>query len=116
MTEAEQNCFKSIMTQVNCVYVYQNGGSRKNGSDYFKSSFHWGRKTRIFSRNHWEENCFFSSSVFQISKTLQLGITNYCSDTHFSGEGGTIYSTEFFLFSQFWPTDIFIVENCQWYH
>ena len=22
----------------------------------------------------------------------------------------------FFLFSQFWPTDIFIVENCEWYH
>ena len=57
MTEEEQNSFKSIMTQVNCVYVYQ------NGSDYFKSSFHWGRKTRIFSRNHWEENCFF----FQLS-------------------------------------------------
>ena len=25
--------------------------------------------------------------------------------------GGTIYSTGFFLFSQFWPIDIFIVES-----
>ena len=30
--------------------------------------------------------------------------------------GGTIYSNWFFLFSQFWPIDIFVVEKCEWYH
>ena len=30
--------------------------------------------------------------------------------------GGTIYSNGFFLFREFWPTDIFIVEKCAWYH
>ena len=35
--------------------------------------------------------------------------------THFSG-GGTIYSNGFFLFRQFWPIDIIIVESCEWYH
>ena len=29
--------------------------------------------------------------------------------------GGTIYSYGFFLFRQFWPIDIFIVEKCEWY-
>ena len=29
--------------------------------------------------------------------------------------GGTIYSNGFFLFKQFWPIDIFIVEKCEWY-
>ena len=35
--------------------------------------------------------------------------------TPLEGEG-TIYSNEFFLFRQFWPIDIFIVESCEWYH
>ena len=30
--------------------------------------------------------------------------------------GGTIYSNGFFLFSQFWSIDIFIVQSCEWYH
>ena len=30
--------------------------------------------------------------------------------------GGTIYSIGFFLFSHFWPIDIFIVESWDWYH
>ena len=30
--------------------------------------------------------------------------------------GGTIYSNELFLFRQFWPIDILIVEKCEWYH
>ena len=38
-----------------------------------------------------------------------------CSDPTFSG-GGTIYSSGFFLLSQLWPIDIFIVESCEWYH
>ena len=30
---------------------------------------------------------------------------------------GTIYSNGFFfLFSEFWPIDIFVVEKCEWYH
>ena len=36
-----------------------------------------------------------------------------CSDPHFSEEGGTIYSNGFFLFRQFWPIDLFIVESCE---
>ena len=55
------------------------------------------------------------SSFVQLIETVIYGDANNCSDPHFSGEGGTIYSTGFFLFSQFWPTDIFIVENCEWY-
>ena len=27
-----------------------------------------------------------------------------------------LYTQLVFLFSQFWPTVIFIVENCEWYH
>ena len=30
--------------------------------------------------------------------------------------GVTIYSNGFFLFREFWPTDIFIVEKCARYH
>ena len=30
--------------------------------------------------------------------------------------GGTIYSNGLFLFRQFWPIDIFILEKCEWYH
>ena len=40
----------------------------------------------------------------------------YCSDPHFSGDGGTISSNGFFLFRQSWLIDIFIVESCEWYH
>ena len=39
----------------------------------------------------------------------------FCSDPTCGG-GGTIYSNGFFLFREFWPTDIFIVEKCAWYH
>ena len=35
---------------------------------------------------------------------------------HLWGGGGTIYSNGFFLFSQFWPIDIFIAEKREWYH
>ena len=38
-----------------------------------------------------------------------------CSDPACGG-GGTIYANGFFLFSQFWPIDIFIAEKCEWYH
>ena len=31
--------------------------------------------------------------------------------TPLEGGGGTIYTNGFFLFSQFWPIDIFIVES-----
>ena len=27
-----------------------------------------------------------------------------------------LYTQVVFLFSQFWPIDIFIVEKCEWYH
>ena len=40
----------------------------------------------------------------------------YCSEPHFSGEEELYTQLVFFLLSQFWPIDIFIVENCEWYH
>ena len=42
--------------------------------------------------------------------------------THFSGGGGggggeeELYTQLFFLFSQFSPIDIFIVQDFEWYH
>ena len=39
-----------------------------------------------------------------------------CSDPSWGGGGGTIYSPGFFLLSQFWPIDAFIVESWDWYH
>ena len=69
-----------------------------------------------------EQKIFFTQvsihfmSVLKCVHSPHIHKSDFCSDPHFSGEGGTIYSTGFFLFSQFWPTDISIVENCEWYH
>ena len=55
---------------------------------------------------------FFSTFLLQI----QRHFSNNFSDTHVSGEEELYTQLGFFLFSQFWPTDIFILENCEWYH
>ena len=50
--------------------------------------------------------------------TFHVGYQNYSLivPTPLVGEG-TIYSNGFFfLFSEFWPIDIFVVEKCEWYH
>ena len=52
--------------------------------------------------------------TFSTSDNLIFRILNCCSDPLVGG--GTIYSNGVFLFSQFWPIDIFIVEKCERYH
>ena len=51
--------------------------------------------------------------------TIFHNTTNFLFRPTLVGGGGgeQLYTQRrFFVFSQFWPIDIFIVEKCEWYH
>ena len=93
----EKKMFIFVVTRtglclINCFFWIVCGGISNNP---------W---TKIWTKDLREENkmCFlYKVSVFVPNPPLG---------------GGTIDSNGFFLFSQFWPIDIFIAEKCEWYH
>ena len=58
----------------------------------------------------------FRRTVFLVTERVEkiIGVIRLIVPTPLV-VGGTIYSNGFFLFREFWPTDIFIVEKCAWY-
>ena len=59
----------------------------------------------------------FRQTVFLVTEREDkiIGVIRLIVSTPVVGGGGTIYSNGFFLFREFWPIDIFIVEKCAWY-
>ena len=57
---------------------------------------------------------FYKDLTSSVHNLAQNPYDRIIVPTHFSG-GGTIYANGFFLFSQFWPIDIIIVESCEWH-
>ena len=54
----------------------------------------------------------------EVEPTSVEDLNMFVVPIHFSGGRNYIlkYSIGIFLFSQFWPIDILIVESCDWYH
>ena len=61
--------------------------------------------------NFWEQK---NAQLWKIKQVMYLS-ENFYSDPHFRGEGGTIYSTGFFV-QKVLAIDKLIVEICEWYH
>ena len=73
-------------------------------------------------QNNLEENNLFFKKLSRFFNFAMENVENVWTEQNLfptplvGGGRGTIYSNGFFLFSQFWPIDMFVVEKCEWYH